>query len=112
MTIPDASSLDLTNRMTLEAYVYPSALGSDWRTVLLKEQPGQLVYALYAGEGNARPSAHVFIGDDLDARGPAALPLNAWSHLAVTYDGATLRLFVNGTQVSTRAVTGLSLIHI
>ena len=26
--------------------------------------------------------------------------------MALTYDGATLRLFVNGTQVATRATTG------
>ena len=29
-----------------------------------------------------------------------------WSHLAVTYDGANLRFYVNGTQASTQARTG------
>jgi hydrogenase maturation factor HypE len=42
----------------------------------------------------------------LDARGTSSLPLNAWSHLAVTFDNATLRIFVNGVQVGTRAVAG------
>ena len=32
--------------------------------------------------------------------------MNAWTHLAATYDGSTLRFYVNGTQAASRAVTG------
>jgi len=45
-------------------------------------------------------------GTPLDARGTAQLPLNTWTHLAVTHDGTTLRLYVNGAQVGSRAVAG------
>ena len=38
--------------------------------------------------------------------GPAALPANTWSYLTETYDGSTLRLYVNGTQVASTAHTG------
>ena len=34
--------------------------------------------------------------------GTAALPLNVWSHLAATFDGTTLRLYVNSVQVASR----------
>jgi hypothetical protein len=33
--------------------------------------------------------------------------VNAWTYETLTYDGATLRLYVNGVQVSTRATTGV-----
>ncbi len=106
VTVADANSLDLTTGMTLEAWVFPAALGGTWRTALLKEQPGQLVYGLYANADNSRPSAHVFVGGDRDTRGTAILPINTWTHLAAAYDGATLRLYVNGVQASSQSIVG------
>ena len=47
VTVADAASLDLTNNMTLSAWVRPTG-ASGWRTVLLKERPGGLAYGLYA----------------------------------------------------------------
>ena len=107
VTVADANSLDVTNKMTVEAWLLPTALGGAWRTALIKEQSGQLAYALYAAtDTGSRPSANVFTTSDHGLLGPAALPLNAWSHLAMTYDGTTLRLYVNGSQVSSAALTG------
>ena len=105
VTVSDAASLDLTTGMTLEAWVNPSALGSAWRTAMLKEGGG-LSYALYAHDGAGHSAGYIDQGTDRDVVSPAALPLNAWSHLAMSYDGTTMRLYVNGAQVATRAQTG------
>ena len=40
------------------------------------------------------------------ADGQQTDPLRRWSHLAVTYDGTMLKLFVSGDQVSSRPTTG------
>ena len=106
VTVPDSASLDLSTRATLEAWVFPTSLGNAWRTAVMKEQPGQLVYGLYANNDLSRPSGHLFTSSDLYSTGSAQLALNAWSHLAMSWDGTTQRLYVNGTQVASRAVGG------
>ena len=107
VNIPDAASIDLTTAMTLEAWVRPTTLGSGWRTVLLKEQPGNYVYALYGTTNASRPSGNVIAGGvDHDLRGNSALALNTWAHLATTYDGTTLRLYVDGVLAGSEAATG------
>jgi hypothetical protein len=92
--------------MTLEAWLRPSALGTAWRTVLFKTQPGGFVYTLYANQDTTRPVGQVNIGGEINAVGSAALALNAWSHLAATFDGSALRVYVNGSLVATTVITG------
>jgi N-acetylneuraminic acid mutarotase len=105
VTVPDAVSLDFTAGMTLEAWVRPSTLAG-WRTVIMKEQPGSLVYALYGNNASNRPAGEVARPGITEAQGSVSLPLNTWSHLAVTYDGSRLRLYVNGAQVANRHARG------
>jgi len=75
VTVNDAPSLDLTTGMTLEAWVYPTALNggstNGWRTVILKQQSSQLVYALYANSNINRPGGYVYTGSDLGVFGNA-----------------------------------------
>jgi hypothetical protein len=111
VTVADANSLDLTTGMTLEAWVYPTAGGGgSWRNVIIKERTGGEVYNLYANADTNTPAVFVIRAAQTtvpqDARGTAALTLNTWTHLAATFDNATLRLYLNGTQVATRAVAG------
>jgi hypothetical protein len=106
VSVADSNSLDLTTGMTLEAWVNPSGLGTAWRDVIFKEQPGSFAYTLYANQNTTRPIGQVHIGGEINAVGTAALPLNAWSHIAATFDGSNLRLYANGSLVATTAISG------
>ena len=74
---------------------------------ILKEITNGLSYGLSAHDDVRRPAGYINVaGTDRFAIGTVQLALNAWTHLAATYDGTTLRLYVNGIQVGTRASTG------
>src|SRR5262249_38964925 len=53
------------------------------------------------------PGAGGTVGSsDLTAFGTTTLAANAWTHLAETYDGTALRLYVNGAPAGTQALSG------
>ena len=104
---PDNTTLDLTNAMTLSAWVYPTSAGANWRTVILKENTSDLVYALYGSSNTSFPQGMRVAGAVTNAASATSAPaLNTWTHLAVTYDGANLRMYVNGVQTGVVAATG------
>jgi hypothetical protein len=115
VTVPHSASLNL-DRMTISAWVMPMELG-DWRSVVFKEHATSgLVYSLYADTGvsgshsrysPAGPGAWIKSGGYIVGNvTKKELPLYTWSHLAATYDGTTVRLYLDGVQVATWAVTG------
>jgi hypothetical protein len=105
VTVADNALLDVT-RVTVSAWVRPTTL-SGWRTVVMKETANGLAYTLYAHDNAPQPAGYVNTGgSDIAATGTAALATNTWTHLAMTFDGAALRFYVNGTLVRTVNTTG------
>ena len=90
--------------MTLEAWVRPTAT-TDWRTVMFKAAGDGPAYACTR---TADDVPHVHIGNEetSGASGTEELDPTEWTHLAATYDGSVLRLYVNGTLVGSKAREG------
>jgi chitodextrinase len=105
VNVPNTASLQLSSGMTLEAWVNPASVTSAWRDVIYKGNDNYYLEGTSGGSG-VPAGGGTFAGSNANAFATGALPTNAWSFLTLTYDGATLRLYVNGTQVATQAKTG------
>ncbi len=85
----------------------PTHGAGEWHTVVFKERPGYYALRpLRERRARNRPTGERLHRDRPRARGTAQLPLNTWTHLAATYDGSVLALYVNGTQAGTLLVSG------
>jgi hypothetical protein len=107
VSIAAAASLDLTTGMTVEAWVRPTSV-TGWRSIIVKEAPAPLglSYALYASDTASRAGAYVAItGNTKDLPG-SVLPVNVWTHVVMTYDSSTLRIWIDGVPNASLPMTG------
>jgi beta-lactam-binding protein with PASTA domain len=121
VTIPDQTALRLAGKMTLSAWVNSNRpiTESVWRDVIMKERPNTaqapagLLYSLYGNsDGDGGPNAYIRRSPlngtaDQHAGTATRLTPNVWTYLAATYDGTTLRTYVNGVQVGSLTAPGL-----
>ena len=109
VSIPDSVALRLGEEFTLESWVRPEGTLTHL-PILYKAGEGFPAYDLGVGLNNTESKGEGQIGttakSHTDTATPKALEANVWQHLAVTYDGAKLQLYLNGTLVDTEAVSG------
>ncbi len=95
--VPDASDLRPT-RLTVETWVFPTVQSASPQTIVARGSAtsDDNVWSLSILNGRPRFSAiHLGYGAQfIDA--PNTLPLNQWTHLAITWDGYWKNLYVNG----------------
>lgn len=112
--VPDSDSLDLDNDITISAWVYLNTYIEDWPKIVIKphsayDEPWEM-YCIDLSHFGRYPR---FLVTDGVAGGGLALAyddtiilsLNQWYHIAGTYDGSMISLYLDGQLLDSRSST-------
>jgi hypothetical protein len=116
----DNTSAFSTDYMTAAGWVKPTRFGADNFSSIFNYRPSTndagmtLEYAGYSGLGTGQLQCQVFVTTAQNTKTMAGvitsvdqkINLNAWNHVACSYDGTATKLYINGSMVKSTAVTG------
>ena len=104
VSVPSSAALQLTNRVSLEAWIKPTSLPSSgvFRSVMTKAESYSLQF-----NGPRLEFTVIQSGTRRRLQTPSGvIAAGGTYHVVGTFDGTTQRLYVNGTQVSSVALSG------
>jgi len=104
VSVPNGSALQLTNRVTLEAWIKPTSLpvSGAFRSVMTKAESYSLQF-----NGPRLEFTIIQSGTRRRLQAPSgAIAAGGTYHVVGTFDGTTQRLYVNGAQVASAALSG------
>jgi hypothetical protein len=101
--VPDQPSFVFSEGFTVAAWVKPTAL-SGVRTIFRKRQDGTSTFVLVENGKNFQIVISLANGKAADVTAPATL--DTFTHVAATYDGIFLKLYLNGVEAASKRVVG------
>ncbi|MHC4533345.1 MAG: LamG domain-containing protein [Planctomycetota bacterium] len=96
--VPDSPSLDITEAITIVAWIYPTEIKT--QEIVRKgsgvpPDPSCAPYSLALSGTNDFVFSLNIDGEWTQCR-ESGYPINTWTHFAGTFDGTTMRIYVNG----------------
>ena len=113
--VDDSSSLDISGNITLEAWIYPTTIDGTHRRIIIKPLSSWAMpyyeYSLWVyGTGADNLGFGISDGSTRVYEVYGSLSTGTWQHVAGTFNGTTLKWYINGeyiTQMSTGTVTSI-----
>jgi len=99
VSVPDSDSLDVGNTLTIAAWINPRSYAYYGRILTKGSAAGSRFDLALTGSGLTLKTS----SDSVSAAG--LIQMNAWQHVAVTYDGARVRMYVQGIEKFNAAQT-------
>ena len=102
-TVSDSNSLDITDELTVEVW-FKRNISCDY--ILMKGN----AYGIKFNSGNGIDAVVYVDGDWRVVQSGYVVPVNEWTHVAMTYSSNTheLKIYVNGEWKATNTLTGLN----
>lgn len=101
--VADPSPLNITNpAITVECWAYAKNFPNTQQTLVRKD--GQFI--LRVNQTSNKANFYIFAPAFSTAADAVIFPIGKWNHVAGTYDGANIKVYVNGVLAGTTAKTG------
>ena len=105
VTIADNAAFDFSSGFTAEAWINPDVLGT--QTYLSQYASSQEAFAfILLSSGKIEFTVTTDGSTDQFFESSTAITAGAWSHVALTFDGTTVKAYINGVAAGTKAVSG------
>ena len=96
LNVADHADFDLSGSWTFETWVYPTNLGSGFNPIFQVGADSSNGFVLDCSSGGSTPRFLYHAGSWVNFSSSATIQNDTWSHLSLSWDGSTYRLFVNG----------------
>ncbi len=104
---PEGNALNSSTALTIEVWYYPTQNNRNWSRILdFGNTTDQFMFLTSSVSNTGIPRFAIKpagLGESVISA-PSALPLNTWSHIAVTLTGTSATMYINGTQVAQNTV--------
>ena len=108
----DCGTIELSgSALTFEAWVRPVAFQSDhpYISSIMGEEGTSSTALLRFGDASLakeKPQFVLYVGGETKLDGNTALSTDVWYHVAATYDGSDMKIYINGEEDASKSQTG------